>query len=182
VKLLSHKQIILSSMKSAYLYPHKIKLLFVDFDGTMTDNKVLISECGIEHVVCNRSDGWGIRLLKEQNVEVICISSEKNPVVRKRCEKLEVQCMDGVNTKGEQIINTCNDKNIPLINVAFIGNDLNDISALKVVGLPIVVNDANSLTKDFAKLVLNKKGGEGVILELVEILFPFHKSPDVYHK
>jgi YrbI family 3-deoxy-D-manno-octulosonate 8-phosphate phosphatase len=163
------------------IYPHKIVLLFLDFDGTLTDNKVMISEDGIEHVVCNRSDGWGIRLLKKQDIEVVCISSEKNPVVKERCKKLDIQCLDGIIKKGDHIIKTCKKKNIPLDNVAFIGNDLNDISALKAVGLPIVVNDAHFITKTYAKIVLNKKGGEGVVLEFLEIMFPFKTSPAVYY-
>ena len=167
-------------MNVVNIYPHQIVILFVDFDGTMTDNNVIINESGMEHVVCNRSDGWAIRLLKKQCIEVICLSSEKNPIVRKRCEKLDIQCFDGVFKKGDKIISTCKEKNISLSNAAFIGNDLNDISALTVVGLPIVVNDANVFTKDYANIVLNKKGGEGILLEFLEMMFPFSKSPDVY--
>ena len=158
----------------------RIKLLFVDFDGTLTDNKVMINENGVEHVVCNRSDGLAIYFLKKQNIEVVCLTTEKNPIVKRRCEKLEIQCFDRVLEKGEKIISTCKEKKISLSNVAFIGNDLNDISALKVVGLPIVVNDANPPTKDYAKIVLSKRGGDGVLLEFLEMLFPFNNYSDVY--
>jgi len=159
---------------------NNLDLLFLDFDGTLTDNRVMINEMGVEHVVCNRSDGLAIKLFKEFGVEVICVSSEKNKIVSKRCQKLKIQSIQAVNDKGEIISDICKEKKIDLSNVAFIGNDLNDIPALKIVGFPIVVNDANDIAKKYAKIILDKSGGEGVVLELLEIIFSSQILSNLY--
>ena len=80
----------------------KIKLLACDFDGVFTDNKVILSENGIEHVTCNRSDGLGVEMLRKQgNTEVIVISKEVNPVVAQRCKKLKVECYQNIQNNKE---------------------------------------------------------------------------------
>ena len=135
----------------------------------MTDNKVIIDENGKESVMCNRSDGWGIKLLKENGIETVCISSEKNNVVKNRCLKLEIEFYTEVYQKGDKIKYISKKKGIPLKNIAYIGNDINDIPALKLVGLPIVVNDANIDAIEHSKIILNSKGGNGAILEFAKM-------------
>src|SRR6185369_656326 len=76
-----------------------IKLLVLDFDGVMTDNRVLVSEHGQEAVFCDRGDGLGIGLVKQSGVQVLVISKEKNPVVAARCNKLGVECIQGCDNK-----------------------------------------------------------------------------------
>lgn len=167
-------------MKSESFNLEKIKLLILDFDGTLTDNKVIIDENGNEYVKCNRSDGLGIQLFKKIGIKVICLSSEKNKVVKRRCEKLEIECIQGIMEKDEEIKNYCEINKYSLDNVAFIGNDLNDISALRIVGFPIVVNDANKLVKSFAKINLKRNGGDGVVLEFLQLGLTNQKIIDLF--
>jgi N-acylneuraminate cytidylyltransferase len=80
-----------------------IKLLVLDFDGVLTDNRVLVSEDGIEAVLCDRSDGLGLERLKRSGIEVIVLSKEKNPVVAARCRKLGIECIQGCDDKLEAL-------------------------------------------------------------------------------
>jgi YrbI family 3-deoxy-D-manno-octulosonate 8-phosphate phosphatase len=148
----------------------KLKLVIVDFDGTMTDNKVLVDQDGREQVVCNRSDGWGVRLLKNRGIKVVCLTSEQNSVVLRRCEKLEIECYNGVLEKGMKISEICERNGVVPEETAFIGNDINDIPALKMVGIPVAVQDAHRDAKMHSKIVLNRCGGEGVLQEFAELL------------
>ena len=148
----------------------KLKLVIVDFDGTMTDNKVLVDQDGREQVVCNRSDGWGVRLLKNKGIKVVCLTSEQNSVVLRRCEKLEIECYKGVLEKGMEIGEICEKSGVLPEETAFIGNDINDIPALKLVGVPVVVQDAHRDAKMHSKIVLYRCGGEGALQEFAELL------------
>jgi YrbI family 3-deoxy-D-manno-octulosonate 8-phosphate phosphatase len=148
----------------------KLKLVIVDFDGTMTDNRVIVDQDGREQVVCNRSDGWGVRLLKNKGIKVVCLTSEQNSVVLRRCEKLEIECYNGVVEKGMKISEICEKSGVLPEETAFIGNDINDIPALKLVGVPVVVQDAHRDAKVYSKIVLNRCGGEGAVQEFAELL------------
>ena len=76
-----------------------VRLLALDFDGVMTDNRVLVTEEGKEAVLCDRSDSLGLERLKKAGVEVLVISKEKNPVVSARCRKLGIECIQGCDNK-----------------------------------------------------------------------------------
>ena len=146
-----------------------LKTIILDFDGTMTDNKVIVSEEGFESVQCNRSDGLGIRILKDMGIQVVCLTSEKNRVVKARCDKLGIDVITSLN-KGHAIDNILADLKLSPDNILFLGNDLNDISVLKKVKYSVVVNDAHYKARLAAKIVLSKKGGEGAVLELAELI------------
>ena len=146
-----------------------LELILLDFDGTMTDNLVILSEDGIESVRCNRSDGLGINILKNIGIEVVCLTSEKNKVVKSRCDKLGINVISSTDKK-RAAKKLFKEKNIPPEKTLFIGNDLNDIPVLKMVKYPVVVNNANEKTKNIAKIVLSKNGGEGAVLELAELI------------
>ena len=103
-----------------------IKLIVSDFDGVMTDNRVLIDESGKEAVYVSRADGQAIHLLKSVGVDLAIMSTEINGVVAKRAEKLKVECIQSVINKRECLDNYCRKRGIPLNNVAYVGNDIND--------------------------------------------------------
>ena len=151
-----------------------IKSVVFDFDGVFTDNRVIIDQDGKESVICNRSDGLGLNRLRELGIKLLILSTEKNKVVSKRALKLQVECIQGVEDKKIELLNWTKKNNIELINTAFLGNDINDIPALKLVGLPIVVADANEEVLAFAKIKLNKKGGDGAVRELCDLIFKYY--------
>jgi len=148
-----------------------IKLVCFDFDGVFTNNTVIVSEDGKESVICNRSDGMGLSMLRKIGIDMLILSTEKNQVVNQRAKKLLLECHQGVDNKLKYLKKLSFDKNILLKNIAFIGNDINDLDCLKSVGLSVVVADAYPQVKKVAKIILTKKGGEGAVREFCEILF-----------
>ena len=155
-------------IRNPQLTSGNIKLVVLDFDGTLTDNRVFVDQEGREMVCCNRSDGWGIRLLKNRGIRVVCVTSEQNPVVFERCNKLGIDCIGNVLKKGEVVSKLLSDHGLSPEVCVFLGNSVNDIPALRVVGWPVVVNDAHPKAKGVATLVLASKGGGGAVLELAE--------------
>lgn len=149
----------------------KVKLVIFDFDGVFTNNSVYISEHGIESVRCNRSDGLGISRLKSLKIPVYIVSTESNIVVSVRAKKLNIPVIQNVKDKAEAVIKICNDLGIKLENTMFVGNDINDIPAFKLVNYPIAVNDCFDEVKPFVKLILKNNGGDGAVRELCDLIY-----------
>ena len=147
-----------------------VDLIAYDFDGVMTDNKVIISENGKESVVVNRSDGLAISKIKEMKIPQLILSEEINNIVKIRARKLNIPVLSGVKDKKNVITSYCNRKNIDLKKVVFVGNDISDSEVMKIVGYPIAPQDAYKIIKEKAILITRAKGGEGVIRELYDIL------------
>lgn len=157
-------------MKRNAISWENIKFVVSDFDGVMTDNRVFIDETGKETVCVSRADGQGIRLLRSMGIELVILSTETNKVVAKRAEKLNVKCIQAVEEKAECLKKYCKDNDIPLENVLYIGNDINDYDAMKIAGARIVPNDAYDVVKEIADYVTAAKGGYGVIREVYEVI------------
>ena len=147
-----------------------IKLIISDFDGVMTDNRVLIDEMGKESVYVSRADGQGVNILKSLGIDLVIISTETNSVVEKRALKLKVECIHGVANKAECMTAYCHERNISLENVAYIGNDINDYEAMQLVGIKIVPRDAYEEVKGIADYVTESKGGYGVVREVAGVI------------
>lgn len=148
----------------------QIKLLVCDFDGVMTNNKVIVDENGKESVICNRADGLGIELLKNKGIDVIVISKEINKVVKARCDKLKIPCIRGINDKLLILKKELAKRSLSKEEVCFVGNDINDIECIKYAGIGIAVNDAYPEVKKTAAIVTKKKGGEGAIREVADMI------------
>ncbi len=149
----------------------KIKLVIFDFDGVFTDNSVFVSQDGVETVKCNRSDGLGISRLKSLNIPCYIISSESNIVVSKRAKKLKIPVFQNVKDKAMTLTSLCNKLKINLENTMFVGNDINDIPALKIVGFPVAVFDAYDEILSHIVYKTKKAGGDGAVREICDIIF-----------
>ncbi|MDE7331764.1 MAG: HAD hydrolase family protein [Lachnospiraceae bacterium] len=147
-----------------------IVLIVSDFDGVMTDNRVMIDETGKESVYVSRADGQGINILRAMGIELVILSTETNNVVKKRAEKLRVECIHGVKDKAEHLTAYCYKRNIELKNVAYIGNDINDYDAMQLAGMKIVPCDAYEEVKHIADYVTTVKGGYGVVREIAGLI------------
>ncbi len=146
------------------------KIIVSDFDGVMTDNQVWINENGEETVMVSRADGMGIEMLRSCGIEVIIMSTETNAVVSARAKKLKIPVLQAVKDKGITLKKYCDERNINLSDVMYVGNDINDLPALKIAGYKVVPNDAYKQVKDIADVVLRTNGGQGVLREIAEII------------
>jgi len=147
-----------------------IELIIYDFDGVMTNNTVTIDQNGNESVVVNRSDGLAVSEIKRYNIKQIIISTEKNPIVQRRAEKLNIPCINAVENKRIVVENYLNEKKIDKEKTVYVGNDTNDLEAMLFVGWPIAPDDAHISVKSISKFITKSKGGAGVIRELLDIL------------
>ncbi len=148
----------------------QIDLIVFDFDGVMTDNRVLVDETGKESVWVNRSDGLGVRMLKDRGMNMIILSTEANPVVEVRAKKLGVKVIRSVKDKAETLIDYCRQEKFDFENVMYVGNDINDLPAMKLVGLKVVPADAYKEVKAIADIVLETRGGYGVVREIATMI------------
>lgn len=147
-----------------------IEMIVYDFDGVMTDNRVLITEDGKEAVFVNRADGLAVSAIRMLGIKQIIISTEKNKIVKARADKLQIGMIQSADDKRKVLSKYLKLKRINPENVVYIGNDLNDLPAMKLVGWPIAPADACREVKNIAKIVLGKKGGQGVIREVFDML------------
>jgi 3-deoxy-D-manno-octulosonate 8-phosphate phosphatase (KDO 8-P phosphatase) len=145
-------------------------LVAFDFDGVFTDNMVYVFQDGTEAVRCFRSDGLGLQRLKQVGIEAIIISTEKNQVVQKRSDKLKLRCFYAVEDKLSLLGDIINKRKLSMQQVAFIGNDINDLSCLSQVGLPIVVRDAHPDILLYAIYKTKRLGGHGAVREVCDLI------------
>ena len=101
------------------------------------------------------------------------MSTETNPVVESRAKKLGVPCLQSVQNKGIAIQELCVSTGVELEKIMFVGNDLNDISAMEIVNYPVAVADAHSEIKSLSCHVLESKGGDAVVREIIESILIF---------
>jgi YrbI family 3-deoxy-D-manno-octulosonate 8-phosphate phosphatase len=155
-----------------------IRLLALDFDGVMTDNKVLVSEDGAESVWCHRGDGWGIAQLKKRGVKIIVISTEANRVVQARCRKLGLDFIQACSDKLPALRRVVEEHRLGPHQVAYVGNDVNDLECLQWVGLPIAVADSMPAVRAVAGLITSRPGGAGAVREVADWLIAQLPEPD----
>lgn len=159
------------------VFPEKISLVLMDFDGVMTDDRVWVDEKGHEMVAANRGDGMGISLVRKKlGIDFAVISKEKNPVVAQRCEKLCIPCHQGIDEKAPLIEVLLFEKKVKRNEVVYIGNDVNDLECFDRVGFGVAPADAHELVKRKVDLVLRKPGGMGAVREFCDMLLK--KWPD----
>lgn len=147
-----------------------IDLLVTDFDGVLTDDKVLVFDDGHEAVRCSRSDGMGCDLLRAVGLEMMILSTERNPVVSARGAKLKIAVIQGSGDKEADLRTLVTERGIDLGRVMYIGNDVNDAGALSIVGWPVVPADAHPDVAGLSRFTTTANGGEGVLRELASLL------------
>lgn len=155
----------------------RVQLLALDFDGVMTDDRVLVDETGREAVLCSRSDGMGIGRVKEAGIEVVVLSKETNPVVTARCRKLGIACTQSLDDKLAVLKVLATERGLEPHQVAYVGNDVNDVPPLGWVGVPIAVGDARSEARAVARWTTTRPGGFGAVREVCEWLISARKEP-----
>ena len=145
-----------------------VDAVVTDFDGVHTDDSALVDSEGRELVRVSRSDGMGVALLRRAGVPLLILSTETNPVVRARAEKLRVPVRHGVEDKASALTAWAADAGLRLDRVAYLGNDVNDLPAMSLVGWPVATADAHPAVRAAARVVLQRRGGHGAVRELAD--------------
>jgi 3-deoxy-D-manno-octulosonate 8-phosphate phosphatase (KDO 8-P phosphatase) len=148
-----------------------IKLLILDVDGVLTDGKIIYNDRGEEIKAFDVRDGHGLKLLMRSGMEVALITGRESKVVFHRARDLGIkQVYQKVTDKKEVYEKILREKKLEDKQVGFIGDDLVDIPVLRRVGFSATVRDAIPETKDIVDYVASKKGGEGAVREICELL------------
>jgi N-acylneuraminate cytidylyltransferase len=154
------------SKRNSVQFDGPVAAVIFDFDGVFTNNKVIVTDEGREAVLCDRSDGYAIGQLRRTGLPLLVLSTEKVPIVRFRCEKLGLQCVHDVPDKVPVLKNWLAERGIPVEQTVYVGNDVNDLGCMTMVGHPVAVGDAYPEVKDVARYVLSAHGGNGAVREL----------------
>ncbi|MDP3949302.1 acylneuraminate cytidylyltransferase [Microbacterium sp.] len=145
-----------------------VKAVVTDFDGVHTDDTALVDAEGREQVRVSREDGMGVARLRRAGIPMLILSTEVNPVVRARADKLRVPVRHGIDDKEEALAAWAAENGIALADIAYLGNDVNDLPAMRIVGWPVAVANAHPEVRAAARVVLEKSGGQGAVRELIE--------------
>ncbi|MYT11847.1 3-deoxy-D-manno-octulosonate 8-phosphate phosphatase, YrbI family [Streptomyces sp. SceaMP-e96] len=143
-----------------------IDAVVLDFDGTQTDDRVLIDADGREIVAVHRGDGLGIAALRRAELKLLILSSETNPVVAARARKLQVPVLHGIDRKDLALKQWCEEAGIAPERVLYVGNDVNDLPCFDLVGWPVAVAGAHDVVRGAARAVTATPGGSGAIREI----------------
>jgi len=152
----------------------RIKVVLFDFDGTMTDGTVYVDQNGVESVRVSRKDGLGIDMLRNAGFELGIISKEKNSVVAARASKLKIPCFQGVDGKAIIIREKYGDR---LNEVLFMGDDINDLEAISIVGVGVTLADGHPKCKEVAAFITKARGGEHAVREVCDLILSVQAPP-----
>jgi len=154
----------------------KIKLVVLDVDGTMTDGTIFLNNEGIETKAFNVKDGFAIVSGIKEGLEFGIITGRKSALVEKRAEELGIKYVfQGIGNKAKKMEELLRDLNLTHEEVAYMGDDINDLSVIKVVGLTGAPKDAVEEVIAKVHMVMNADGGKGAVREFLEFIL---KSQD----
>lgn len=148
-----------------------VKMFLTDCDGCLTDAGMYYSEFGDELKKFNTKDGMAFSILREKGIITGVVTGENVELNRRRAKKLRLDILEsGCKDKASTIQKLCDEYKINLENVVYIGDDINDINAMKMVGFCCCPSDAAPQVRAIADYITKAKGGEGVIREIVEMI------------
>jgi YrbI family 3-deoxy-D-manno-octulosonate 8-phosphate phosphatase len=149
----------------------RVRLLCVDVDGVLTDAGMYYGPDGEVLKKFNTRDGMGLARVREAGVAVAIISGEDSAIVHARAAKLKIDdVFCGASDKLRVVRELCDKHQLALDEVAFIGDDLNDLPALEQVGLACAVADAIDPVVAVAHYVTRRRGGDGAVRDVCELL------------
>ena len=148
----------------------KVVLLVLDFDGTLTNNKVYIDQTGRESVKCSRGEPLVQDLKDLAKVDTLILSREDNLVTGKRAEKLGIMCVQGLRSKIEIFNKEIEKRGLKKEHVCYVGNDWNDAECIKAAGVGVAVSDAYWPVQNIADYTTHHEGGKGAVREVCELI------------
>lgn len=148
----------------------------LDVDGVFTDGSITFTKDGEHTKSFDMRDGMGLEIIREQGIEVLVMTSEQSELVAKRMQKLKINDVYlGVKDKYALVQQLILDKNIRLGNIAYVGDDVNDLANMCSVGWSLTPNNATTIVKQHADVVLTKNSGSGAIREACEFILNYNK-------
>lgn len=149
----------------------QVKLLALDVDGVLTDGGLFYTESGEVLRRFNIKDGQGIKLLRQSGLEVAIITAKSALSTLHRAKDLGiVHTYLGIEDKLSTLKSLCEKLGLSLAQVAYVGDDLNDLAVLQAVGCPMTVADAIAQNQDCSLYITNKLGGQGAVREICDLL------------
>ncbi|HAP8890218.1 TPA: N-acylneuraminate cytidylyltransferase [Enterococcus faecium] len=150
----------------------EIKMFLTDCDGCLTDAGMYYSEHGDELKKFNTRDGMAFAMLRAKGIITGIVTSERVDLNRRRAEKLKLDILEaGCKDKFTTIKKLCDQYGISLEQVAYVGDDINDLEVIQNIGFGCCPNDAVPSVKKAAEYISAKNGGEGVIRDLVDHIY-----------
>lgn len=143
------------------------KIIFTDFDGCLTDDRVWLNQEGEEFVAANRKDGLAVNRLKKLGIQVVITSTETNKVVSARALKLGIEALQGLSDKGAAIESFLIKSNLTWADSWYIGNDINDLGAIAKAKFSLCPSDAVKVVSKKVNYKLRTRGGFGILSEIV---------------
>jgi 3-deoxy-D-manno-octulosonate 8-phosphate phosphatase (KDO 8-P phosphatase) len=153
-----------------------VRFVVFDFDGVFTDDAVYVTQDGTEMVRCWRGDGLGLRKLDALGISTAILSTEINPVVGLRARKMKIACHQGLDDKRGRLEALAVEHRVALRDVAYVGNDINDVPCFSSVGLPIAVRNAHADVFDVVQYRTETPGGHGAVREVCDLLALAHRA------
>jgi YrbI family 3-deoxy-D-manno-octulosonate 8-phosphate phosphatase len=146
------------------------KIIFTDFDGCLTNDKVKVNMFGRESVIVNRKDGLAVKRLKKLGIKVVIATAEENKVVQVRAKKLKVEVLSGLENKVESISQYLSNQHLSWSDIWYVGNDVNDLGSIEMAAMSFCPLDASPEVFVRAQVVLSRRGGDGLLAEIASRL------------
>ena len=149
----------------------KIKLVITDVDGVLTDGGMYYTKDGDIMKRFHARDGMGVTLLRNAGIPTIVLTKEKTEMVKKWSKKMKIQKLyDGIVNKELELSKICKNNKVNSNEIAYIGDDVNDLEIMKQVGFSATPNDGNSVIKEIADYVCETNGGNGAFREIGDLI------------
>ena len=161
----------------------KIKLIATDVDGVLTDGGMYYSSKGDILKKFHARDGMAVSILKKNTIPTVIITKEKNQIVKKWSSKMNIdKLFDGVKNKEKVVSKLCKSYGLSENNIAYIGDDVNDLEILKKTGFAATPKDGNMEVKKIVDYICKNRGGEGVLREICDLIISikFGKKRKLY--
>ena len=155
----------------------KIKIVLTDVDGVLTDGGMYYTKNGDIMKKFHARDGMGISLLKKNNILTIVVTKEKNDIIKQWSKKMSVtKLYDGIQDKKSILKIICKKYSVTKEQIAYIGDDINDIGLLKEIGFSLCPSDAIEQVKSVCDYVCSKVGGNAAFRELSDLVLSCQKT------
>ena len=149
----------------------KIELFITDVDGVLTDGRIVLGNEGEEFKFFHVHDGLGIKLAQKAGIKTAIITGRESKLVARRAGELEIsEVHQNIKDKQAVFANLLAKYDISEENVAYIGDDLNDLAILTKVGLALTVANGVAAVKEEADYITEKEGGQGAVREVIELI------------